>query len=185
MPADATRARDTQRIAEQRFADQQRLIEQLQIQLREATSQRDKQQEHAELLAQDLMRLGDKLEKQQKEHAAERASTAVHVRSVEDRAHAEIDRAREELKGVRAALAQSERASQTARETAAREHKEHVAQLRAAEREAAAQRARAEALEGQLARLSGNTATAKDNENPVQTVCQAKWFITSAARKKQ
>ena len=81
----------------------------------------------------------------------------MHVRSVEDRAHAEIDRAREELKALRNTLTQLERTSQVARDAAAQEHREHVAQLRAAEREASAQRARAEALETQLKRL-GNSS---------------------------
>jgi chromosome segregation ATPase len=165
---DAAAARDAQAAAEQRFADHQRLVDQLQGQLRDIAAQRDKAQEHMDVLAQDLMRLGDKLEKQEKAYAAERASTAAHVRNVEDRAHTEVDRVREELKGTRAALTQSERASQAAREIAAREHKEHAAQLRAAEREAAAQRARAEALEGQLKRLGTPTpASAKRRRDPL------------------
>jgi hypothetical protein len=95
-----------------------------------------------------------KLEKQEKEHVADRAATAAHIRSVEDRAHTEVDRAREETKVLRAALTHLERSSQTARDLSAREHKEHASQLRAVERDASAQRARAEALEGQLKDLA-------------------------------
>lgn len=148
--AEVAGAKDAQAVAEQRLTDHQRLVDQMQIELRDVKAQRDKLQEQADILVQDKMRLGDKLEKQQKEQAAERASTTAHVRSIEDRAHAEVDRTREEIKGLRLALAQAERASQTARDTAAQEHKEHVGQLRSAEREASAQHARAEALEQQL-----------------------------------
>jgi len=164
--AGTSRAHDAQVAAEQRVADLQRLVEQLQTQLRDVTEQRDKLEEHAERLGQEFVRLGEKLERQEKAHATERASTTVHIRTVEDRAHAEVDRVREELKGARAALAQAERTSQTARETAAREHKEHAAQLRAAEREAAAQRARAEALEGQLKR-QGTSAPVRRRGDPL------------------
>lgn len=150
---DTVAAKDAQAVAEQRFADHQRLVEQLQIELSDVKAQREKLQEQGELLVHDMLRLGAKLETQEKQHAAERNSTAAHIRAVEDRAHAEIDRARTEIKVLRTMLSQAERAAQEARDAAARDHKEHLAKLRAAERDAAAQGARAEALDGQLRRL--------------------------------
>lgn len=43
-------------------------------------------------MAEDMIRLNTKPEKQQKEYEAERISTAAHVRAVEDRAHAVVAR---------------------------------------------------------------------------------------------
>lgn len=151
--SDLGAAQGAQALTEARLADHQRLVEQLQAELRDVKAQRDKLQEQADILVQDMMRLGAKLEKQEKDHVTERMSTAAHIRAVEDRAHAEVDRARAEIKVLRTMQAQAERGAQEARDAAARDHKEHLAQLRTAERDAAAQRARAEALDGQLKRL--------------------------------
>ena len=159
--AEVASARDAQAVAEQRLKDHQRLIERLQIDLGDVKAQRDNLQEQAEVLTRDLMRLAAKLEKQEKDHLAERASTTAHIRAVEDRAHAEVDRARAEIKVLRTMHTQAERAGQEARDAAAREHKEHISQLRAAEREASAQRARAEALEVQLKHLAKAIAKQK------------------------
>lgn len=137
----------------------QRLVEQLQIELRDERRQRDKLQGQLESLAEDMIRLNGKREKQEKEIAAERISTATHIRVIEDRAHAEVDRARTEAKTLRAMLDQAERSRRTAEQTAVKEHREHANQLRAAEREASAQRARAEVLESQIKRL-GNALPA-------------------------
>lgn len=152
--ADAQVSAEARSAADLRLADHQRLVEQLQIELRDVKAQRNKLHDQVDILARDMMRIASKLEKQEKDHAAERASTAVHVRAVEDRAHAEVDRARAETKVLRAMHLQAERAGQAARDAAAREHKEHVAELRAAERDAAVHRARAAAFEGQLMRLT-------------------------------
>ena len=72
---------------------------------------------------------------------------------------------------MRHGLTQLERATQMARDAAAREHKEQVGQLRTAEREAAAQRARADAFESQLKRLTDLPMRAKTraNEAPRRT----------------
>jgi hypothetical protein len=151
----AAKAADEARgVAEQRLADHQRLVDQLRSESQDLMAQRDKGQQRADVMARDMMYLASKLEKQDKSIAEERLSMAAHVRSVEDRAHAEVDRVREEAKAMRNGLTQLERTSQTARDAAAREHKEHVAQLRTVEREASAQRARADALENQLKRLT-------------------------------
>jgi len=161
----ASAAHDGQTIAQQRLADLQRRAEQLLTQLHDVSDQRDKLEAHAGHLAQEFMRLGEKLEAQEKAHAAERASAAAHIRSTEDRAHAEVDRAREDIKGLRTALTQLERTGQAARDAAAREHKEHAEQLRIAEREASAHRARADALHDQLQRL-GSTIQSLATETP-------------------
>lgn len=158
-------AREAQTAAEQRLADLQRLLEHVQTQLRDVNAQRDKLQEHAELLAHDLVRLGDKLEVQDKAHAAERAAAAAHVRSVEDRAHAEVDRVRGELKALRKQVTDLEHETRTLRQAAADETRQHMAALGAAEKYAATHVARSAALEEQLARLS----VVKHAKSPAKT----------------
>jgi len=152
--SDLAAAQGAQASTEARLADHQRLVEQLQAELRDVKAQRDKLHEQADILVQDMMRLGAKLEKQEKAIASERLATEAHIRTVEDRAHAEVDRARAEIKVLRTMHTQAERAGQAARDAAALAHKEHVAELRTADREATAQRARADALENQLKRLT-------------------------------
>jgi hypothetical protein len=81
--------------------------------------------------------------------AAGRDAQAAHVRAIEDRAHAEIDRAREETKILQATLRQKERETSVIAsrlETA-------VASVRTAEHLATEQGARAKTLEQQLARM--------------------------------
>src|SRR5690348_5958835 len=183
--ADIASANDAKAVAEQRFADHLRLVEQLQVELRDVKAQRDKLQEQAELLVQDMLRLGAKLENQEKQQAAERISSAEHIRAVEDHAHAEVDRARAEIKVLRTTQAQAERAAQEARNSAARDQKEHLAQLRAAERDAAAQRARADALEGQLQRLAATLAAGKRKHQraPTKEVTAAKIRLINRLKK--
>lgn len=74
-------AKDAHAAAELRLADHQRLVEHLHTELRDVKAQRDKLQEQADILVQDMIRLGAKLEKQEKDHAAERTSTAAHIGS--------------------------------------------------------------------------------------------------------
>ena len=92
---------------------------------------------------------------------AERESLSLHVRAVEDRALCEIDRARQETKELQVRLASASRQSAAA-EKSLRELIDQ-ANLKAVEvsRDAAAQRARADALEGQLGALRDLPAALK------------------------
>ena len=83
--------------------------------------------------------------------ATEREAQAGHIRAIEDRAHAEIDRAREETKSLQAALRQKER---EATNVAAR-LESALASARGAENLATEYGARAKALEQQLGRMDG------------------------------
>ena len=78
-------------------------------------------------------------------------SQTAHVRAVEDRAHAEIDRAREETKTLQATLRQKEREASAA----AIRLETVMTSARAAEQLAAENGARAKTLEQQLARMDG------------------------------
>ncbi len=140
----AKSADQARQVAETRLADMQRLLEQQAGQLAELTQQRDAWQRRAE-------QLDDAFEAHKGSVAAEREAQAAHVRAVEDRAHAEIDRAREETKTLQATLRQKgrEASAVAARlETA-------ITSARDAERLATEHGARAKALEQQLTRMDG------------------------------
>jgi hypothetical protein len=138
----AQSADQAREVAETRLADVQRLVEQQAGQLAELTQQRDASQRRAEQLYEDF-------EGHKNSVAAGRDAQAAHVRAIEDRAHAEIDRAREETKILQATLRQKERETSVIAsrlETA-------VASVRTAEHLATEQGARAKTLEQQLARM--------------------------------
>ena len=142
--AQAQSAGQAREVAETRLADMQRLVEQQAGQLAELLQQRDGWQQRADQLA-------EAFETHKSSVAAERGAQAAHVRAVEDRAHAEIDRAREESKSLQATLRHKER--ETSAIAARLETAE--ASARAAERLASEHGARAKTLEQQLARMDG------------------------------
>ena len=142
--AQAQNADQGREVAETRLADVQRLVEQQAGQLTELLQQRDGLQQRVEQLA-------EALDSHQSAVAVERETQAAHVRAVEDRAHAEIDRAREETKTLQATLRQKERDTSA---VAARLEKAE-ASARAAEHLATEHGARAIVLEQQLARMDG------------------------------
>lgn len=140
----AQNANQAREVAETRLADVQRLVEQQAGQLAELLQQRDGLQHRADQLA-------EAFETHKSVVTTERDAQAVHVRAVEDRAHAEIDRAREETKTLQATLRQKEReASAIASRLETAEASAHVA-----ERLATEHGARAKTLEQQLARMDG------------------------------
>jgi DNA repair exonuclease SbcCD ATPase subunit len=131
-------------IAETRLTDVQRLVEQQAGQLAELVQQRDGFQQRAEQLA-------EAFDTHKSVVTAEREAQAAHVRAVEDRAHAEIDRARGETKNLATTLHRQEREASivvTRLEKA-------LMLARSAESQATEQGARAKTLEQQLARMDG------------------------------
>ena len=142
--AQAQSADQARQVAETRLVDMQRLVEQQAGQVAELAQQRDDWQRRAE-------QLDEAFEAHKGSVAAEREAQAAHVRAVEDRAHAEIDRAREETKTLQATLRQKDREASA---VAARLEMA-VASARATERLATEHGARAKTLEQQLARMDG------------------------------
>jgi len=142
--AQAQSADQAREVAETRLADIQRLVEQQAGQLAELTQQRDGLQQRVEQLA-------EAFEAHKSSLAAERDAQAQHLRTVEDRAHAEVDRAREETKGLHTAIRRQER---EAAAVAARLEKALMS-TRMAENQAAEFSARARSSEQQLARMDG------------------------------
>lgn len=154
----AGRARE---VAETRLTDIQRLIEQQAGQLAELLQQRDGLQQRVE-------QLGEALDTHKSVVTAEREAQAAHVRAVEDRAHAEIDRAREEAKALQATLRQKERETSVI----ASRLEAAVASVRGAEHLATEQGARAKILEQQLARMDGIPAALLAAQQALQEAVQ-------------
>jgi DNA repair exonuclease SbcCD ATPase subunit len=164
----AKSADQAREVAETRLTDLQRLVEQQASQLAELTQQRDGLQQRTNQLA-------DSLETHKNALAAEREAQAAHVRAVEDRAHAEIDRAREETKSLQTVLRQKEREAST---VAARLELA-VASARAAENLASEYGARAKALEQQLGRMDGLPAALLAAQKSLQTATQREAALRS------
>jgi chromosome segregation ATPase len=169
--AQAQSAGQAREVAETRLADVQRLVEQQAGQLAELLQQRDASQQRAE-------QLDEAFDAHKSSVAAEREAQVAHVRAVEDRAHAEIDRAREETKTLQAALRQKERETSaiTSRlETA-------VASARATEHLATEQGARAKTLEQQLARMDGLPAALLAAQQALQAATHREAALRAKAR---
>ena len=149
LRSDVEAAAHAERVAIAQAAELKRLTIQLEGQLTELAQQRDAAlartadaesgRQAAERRLQDLQDAGQ----------SERETLTNHVRAVEDRAHAEVDRARQESKELKGLLAdlKKERASSE------KSHIRAAAKAAEASRQAEIQRARADALEDQLARL--------------------------------
>jgi DNA repair exonuclease SbcCD ATPase subunit len=159
--AQAQSADQAREVAETRLADMQRLVEQQAGQLAELAQQRDALQRRAE-------QLDEAFEGHKSRAAAEREAQAAHVRAVEDRAHAEIDRAREETKALQATLRRQEREASTV----ATRLEKALDSARVAEHLAAEHGARARTLEQQLTRMDGVPAALLAAQQALQGAMQ-------------
>ena len=146
-------ARHAEQLALAQSGELQRLVSQLQGQLAETILQRDAALSQADQAREACSQLQRQLDHQLTSFQAERAQLTEHARSVENRAHQEVDRSRQEIKELRALLS-------AANKERTRQEKEAVTNAQRAGRElsravqdASAQRARADALETQLSQL--------------------------------
>lgn len=144
-----TQARQALAAAEQRLADLQRTNDLQLEQIRDLSDQRASLEGRGERLEAELHAAQQRAAQREESLIAERDAQAQHLRALEDRAHSEIDRARQETKDVRSQLAVLQRSSEVLRQQ--REDAQAVAA--GAQREAAMLRGRAETLEHQLAGL--------------------------------
>jgi chromosome segregation ATPase len=146
-------ARHAEQVATTQAAELERLVEQLQRQANELVQQRDT----ALARCADLEIARDALQRQLQRvenlARAERERLSQHIRATEDRAHAEVDRARLEAKDLASQLAalKKEHASLDRQYSDSKEQ----TRLKVAEisQELAAQRARADAMGAQLEKL--------------------------------
>ncbi|HEV7270604.1 DNA-binding protein [Pseudoxanthomonas sp.] len=134
---------------QQRLADLQRANNLQQEQIRDLSGQRASLEARSARLEADLYAAQQRATQREESLIAERDAQAQHLRALEDRAHGEIDRARQEAKDVRSQLASLQRTSETLRQ----QREDAQAATAAAQREAGVQRGRADALAHQLAGL--------------------------------
>ncbi|TLX22401.1 DNA-binding protein [Thermomonas fusca] len=168
--AQARAASDQARsLAEARLAEAQRRADQLETQLADATEQRTALAERLGRLEQERSRLDHQLQAERASASQEREAQIAHSRAVEDRAHAEVDRSRQEVLELRAQLRDVERDRDLERERLAKALKQAKADLSTAQRDLAKQTGRAEALEAQLAqRTARSMRKASGNATPVK-----------------
>ncbi|HGM4223244.1 TPA: DNA-binding protein [Pseudomonas aeruginosa] len=138
-------AQAAQQAAETRLADLEQLLAQRQAQLGDLQSRCAELAEERKAALQEAMR--QELQAAQQQWALEREDTATYVRGVEERAHREVDRAREESRAVTAQL----KAAGKQQEQLRQRLDTALAQLSEAQQLAAAEKARANTLEQQLA----------------------------------
>ena len=136
-----------------RLADIQRLVEQQAAQLADLTQQREALEARNGRLEAEYLSVTARLQAQEATAAAERESLAQQLRAAEDHGHAEVDRARQESKGLRARLTAVEKERTTERESHRHELTTVRASLTTAQQDVAAYRARVETLERQWATL--------------------------------
>jgi chromosome segregation ATPase len=150
----AAEAADARQAAETRLADLELLLEQRQLQVGDLVQQRASLVSERDYAEQQGLRLQEQLQNAQIKAEREREAQEIYARGVEERAHREVDRAREENKGVLAQLKSANRQlEQVQRRLAAIQ-----VELSQAEQKAAAQQARGDTLERQLSQKQQNTA---------------------------
>ena len=154
----AAEAATAQRLAETRLSDAHQLSKQQALQVGDLTQQRDALQVRCDRQEVELAAVTERLRQFQTNFTAEHAAQAAHLRATEDRAHAEIDRARQETKDLRAQMAAVARERKAADLKLQQQRDAAVITTVAAQREAGVQRGRADALEEQLARLEARQA---------------------------
>jgi hypothetical protein len=114
VEADIVAARQSQAISEQRLLDAQQLVDQQRTQLIDLTVQRDQAIERAARLDAELAAHVARLAAREDEDARVRAQNAEHLRAVENRSHAEVDRARQEIRALQKELEAIRQAHQNA-----------------------------------------------------------------------
>ena len=140
-------------VAMARTDELERLVTALQSQVGEITAQRDSAEARASETDVQRRRLIEQLEALRTQVATERDSIDQHVRATEDRAHAEVDQARQEARELSQrveALIHGLRAAESSHRSELDVLRRQVSEARA---DAASQRARSEALDGQLAQF--------------------------------
>lgn len=154
--AAADQARQSLVVAEQRLADLQRLCDQQLAQIADLTTQREDLRGRYNQVEQEFGTLQGRYSEREAVIAAERNRQADYVRAIEDRAHAEVDRARQETQALLKQLTSAQRERQTF-ERQARQQEDAARQaLTEALREAAVERARADTLAAELQRMTAS-----------------------------
>ncbi len=150
LQAQIQASQDAERLASAQSTQLQYRVDQLQDHLRALTDERDAAQARAAQAETARQLAEDHLRTQEAAARTERAATAQHVHAVEERAGVEIDRARQETKGLQKRIATLSREHREALVAAQRSVEDALLQTSEARKELEIQRARADALEAQL-----------------------------------
>ena len=114
MEANIVAAQQARTISEQRLLDALQLIDQQRTQMIDLIAQRDQSIERAARLDAELVAHVARLAAREDEDARVRAQNVEHVRAVENRSHAEVDRARQEIRALQKELEMTRQAHQSA-----------------------------------------------------------------------
>jgi chromosome segregation ATPase len=147
--------------AEVQWAERQALFAQVEAQRGDLLTQRDLLQEQVQRLSEELARVRAQFAALESVAASERETATAHIRAVEDRTSREVDRGRQDLKALQQQLATTVRDHDKKVAHITAERDTWMAALRAAEKQAALQHGRADALERQLSRKKADTPKTK------------------------
>ena len=143
-------ARHAEQLALAQTGELQRLVSQLEGQLAETGLQRDTALSQADQAREACSQLQRQLDHQLTSFQAERAELTEHARAVENRAHLEVDRSRQEIKELRTLLSAANKERTRHEKEAVQNAQRAGRELSRAIQEATRQRARADALQMQL-----------------------------------
>lgn len=146
-------ASQAERVASTQAAELSRLVSQLESQLAEMAKQRDTALANTADAESARQAADRRLQELQDAGQSEREAMTSHVRAIEDRAHAEVDRARQESRELKGLLSALQKEHTTAEKSYLKAVEQGNSKAADAHRQAEVQRARADALEDQLARL--------------------------------
>ena len=149
----AAQASQSERLATARTVEMQRLVSQLEEEIKDQERQRNAALDRASDAEVARQAAENRLQAMADEARSEREDLKQHVRAVEDRAHREVDLARQEAKELRGQVAANNRAHASTEKSLSQRAERAKAEAGEARREAGVQRARADALEEQLAKL--------------------------------
>lgn len=150
-------------LADVQLRERQALVDQLESQRIDLLQQRDRLHEQMERQRFDLNTL-----------RTESIATKEHVRVMEDRAHQEVDHARQEVKALLLRLEQERREHAQAISERAAQEKELRADIRTAEHSAAERSGRIAALEATVAQWRRMPASVKQTKTSSKPVTKAK-----------
>ena len=146
-------ASQAERVASTQAFELSRLVSQLESQLAELAKQRDTALASTADAESARQAADRRLHELQDAAQSEREAMTSHVRAIEDRAHAEVDRARQESRELKSRLSALQKEHATAGKSYLKAVEQGNSKAADAHRQAEVQRARADALEDQLARL--------------------------------
>lgn len=174
----------TSRQAVERLEDLQRLTTQLERRAAEVTERHISLEEQLQTAERERRELQEHLAACQAASQQERETAAQYLRSVEDRGHAEIDRARQETKILQSEIKQADSAHQSAMRKA--QQRESDLRLRLAQEERAASKhaERVRALEEQVTRLDGLGGALRSAQEAIREGLERETHLRSALEEK-